>query len=188
MSTQSLHFKLFLTRFSFKQMHFFHYQLKLETFLFFLELFLILIIFRKKYSDNHCVKSVRIWSFSGPHLTAFGINTERYSVSLRIQSKYLKIWTRKTRNTNTFHKVNRFTSLLCIRKSAIQQSKLKIYIASVIFRALDGHLWTMLHKITFAYLSVTFGNFLKLYIWVFVKFLTGFKEHLFKGAPLNGCL
>ena len=117
MSTQSLHFKLFLTRFSFKQMHFFHYQLKLETFLFFLELFLILIIFRKKYSDNHCVKSVRIWSFSGPHLTAFGINTKRYSVSLRIQSKYLKIWNRKTRNTNTFHKVNRFTSLISIRKN-----------------------------------------------------------------------
>ena len=117
MSTQSLHFKLFLTRFSFKQMHFFHYQLKLETFLFFLELFLILIIFRKKYSDNHCMKSVRIWSFSGPHLTAFGINTERYSVFLRIQSKYLKIWTRKTRNTNTFHKVNRFTSLISIRKN-----------------------------------------------------------------------
>ena len=31
----------------------------------------------------HCVKSVRILSYSGPHFPAFGLNTERYSV-LRI--------------------------------------------------------------------------------------------------------
>ena len=28
----------------------------------------------------HCVKSVRIRSYSGPHFPAFGLNTERYSV------------------------------------------------------------------------------------------------------------
>ena len=44
----------------------------------------------------HCVKSVRIQSFSGPYFPAFGLNTERYSVSLRIQSKRGKIRTRKT--------------------------------------------------------------------------------------------
>ena len=26
----------------------------------------------------HCVKCVRIWSYSGPHFSAFGLNTERY--------------------------------------------------------------------------------------------------------------
>ena len=52
-----------------------------------------------------CVKSVRIWSFSGPHFPAFGLNTERYSVPLRIQSKCGKIRTRKTPNTDTFHVV-----------------------------------------------------------------------------------
>ena len=26
----------------------------------------------------HCVKSVRIWSYSGPYFPAFGQNTERY--------------------------------------------------------------------------------------------------------------
>ena len=36
----------------------------------------------------HCVKS-------GPHFPAFGLNTERYSVSLRIQSECWKIRTRK---------------------------------------------------------------------------------------------
>ena len=33
--------------------------------------------------------------FSGPYFPAFGLNTERYSVSLRIQSEYGKIRTRK---------------------------------------------------------------------------------------------
>ena len=51
----------------------------------------------------HCVKSVRIWSYSGLHFPAFALNTERYSVSLRIQSKCWKIPTRITPNTGTFY-------------------------------------------------------------------------------------
>ena len=51
---------------------------------------------------THCVKSVRIWSYSGPHFPAFGLNTERYGESLRIQSECGKIRTRITPNTNTF--------------------------------------------------------------------------------------
>ena len=35
--------------------------------------------------SNDCVKSVHIRSYSGPHFPAFGLNTERYFVSLRIQ-------------------------------------------------------------------------------------------------------
>ena len=34
-------------------------------------------------------------AFSGPYLPAFGLNTERYEVSLRIQSEWGKIRTRK---------------------------------------------------------------------------------------------
>ena len=33
------------------------------------------------------MKSVRIQSCSGPHFLAFGLNTERYEVYLRIQSE-----------------------------------------------------------------------------------------------------
>ena len=51
------------------------------------------------------MKSVRVRIFSGPHFPAFGLNTERHSVSLRIQSEYGKIGTRKTPNTDTFHTV-----------------------------------------------------------------------------------
>ena len=40
-----------------------------------------------QYRSSHCVQSVRILSFSSPYLPAFGLNTERYLVSLHIQSK-----------------------------------------------------------------------------------------------------
>ena len=54
---------------------------------------------------EHCVKCVRIWSYSGPYFPAFGMNMERYSVSLRIHSKCGKIRTGITPNTDTFHAV-----------------------------------------------------------------------------------
>ena len=37
-----------------------------------------------KFRPEHCVKSVRIRSFSGPYFPAFGLNTERYQVFLCI--------------------------------------------------------------------------------------------------------
>ena len=55
---------------------------------------------------SHCVKIVHIPSFSGPYFPASGINTERYGVSLRIQSESGKIRTRKTPNTDNFHGVS----------------------------------------------------------------------------------
>ena len=55
---------------------------------------------------NHCLKNVRIWSYSGPYFPAFGLNTERYGVFLLIQSQCEKIRTRITLNRDTFHAVN----------------------------------------------------------------------------------
>ena len=57
------------------------------------------------HKELHCVKSVRIRSFSGPYFPAFGLNTERYSVSLCIQSKCGKMRTGKNPNKDTFHAV-----------------------------------------------------------------------------------
>ena len=65
--------------------------------------------------QHHCVKSIRIRSFSGPYFQTFELNTERYGVSLRIQSKCGKIQTRKTRNTDTFH--IQYIALLFARSS-----------------------------------------------------------------------
>ena len=59
----------------------------------------------------HCVKSVRIRSFSGPCFLVFGLTTERYGVSLRSQSECEKIRTRKSPNADNFHPV------VIIRKS-----------------------------------------------------------------------
>ena len=50
----------------------------------------------------HCVKTVRIRSFSGPHFPTFGLNREIYS---RIQSECGKMQTGKTPNTDTFYAV-----------------------------------------------------------------------------------
>ena len=52
---------------------------------------------------THCVKSVRIHSYSGWHFLTFRLNTERYRVSLRIQFKWGKMRARITPTTGTFH-------------------------------------------------------------------------------------
>ena len=41
-------------------------------------------------SNLHCVKSVRIRSFSGPYFSTFGLNMERYNVSLCIRATVKK--------------------------------------------------------------------------------------------------
>ena len=62
-----------------------------------------------------CVKSVRIRSYSGPHFSAFGLNTERYSVSPRIQSECEKMRSRITPNTDTFYAVVTYTDYKKLR-------------------------------------------------------------------------
>ena len=52
------------------------------------------------------MKSVRIQSYSGLPFPIFGLNTERYSVSLRIHSECGKIQIRITPNTGTFYAMN----------------------------------------------------------------------------------
>ena len=59
-------------------------------------------------TKKHCIKGFRIWSFCGTYFPAFGLNTERYFVSLRIQSKCGKIQSRKISNTDTINAVKPF--------------------------------------------------------------------------------
>ena len=58
-----------------------------------------------KMNKMHCMKSVRVWSYSGPHFPEFGVNTERYSVSFRFQLECRKIWARIIPNMDTFYAV-----------------------------------------------------------------------------------
>ena len=53
----------------------------------------------------HYVKSVRIRSFTGRYFRRFGLNTERYVVSLFIHFECRKIQTIETPNTDIFHAV-----------------------------------------------------------------------------------
>ena len=64
-----------------------------------------LFFFQKTLSYRHCLEIVSIQSYSGPYFPAFGLNTEKYSISLRIQSECGKIRTRITPNTGTFYAV-----------------------------------------------------------------------------------
>ena len=68
-------------------------------------------------NDTHfyCVKIIRIRSYYGSYFPAFGLNTERHGVSLRIQSECGKIQTRFTPNTDTFHVV--FVSQTIVNRS-----------------------------------------------------------------------
>ena len=75
-------------------------------------LFLRKAIFSRIYFSRelHCVKRVLFRSFPSPYFPAFGLNTERLSVSLRIQSKCRKMWIRITSNTDSFYAVLLFQS------------------------------------------------------------------------------
>ena len=52
---------------------------------------------------KYCVKSIRIQSYSNLHFPTFRLNTERYSVSLYIESAGGKMRIRTTPNTLTFY-------------------------------------------------------------------------------------
>ena len=74
-------------------------------------------------TTRHWVKSVHIWSYSGPHFAAFGLNAERYSVSLCIQSECGKIRTRITLNTEAFYAVRKtiFSFSTCSKRMVFQK-------------------------------------------------------------------
>ena len=66
---------------------------------------------------HHYIKSSGIGNFFGPYFPAFGLNSARYSVSVRIQSECGKIRTRKTLNTDTLSAVHLNDTNHCLEKS-----------------------------------------------------------------------
>ena len=53
----------------------------------------------------HSVEAVCIRGYSGQYFSVFGLNTERYGVSFRVQPECGRIRTKITSNTDTFHAV-----------------------------------------------------------------------------------
>ena len=74
---------------------------------------------------THCVKSVHIHSYSGSHFLTFGLNTERYRVSLRIQFEWGKMRARITLTTGTFH-------IMVGIPDTVENNKLKENVAQVL--------------------------------------------------------
>ena len=106
----------------------------------------------------HCVKSVRSRSFFGPYFPTFLLNTERCSVSFCIQSKYGKIRTRKTPNTDTFH-----TVLMMILGSPIW---ILVIISSIRFLLKYSRLLVALNSLFYLVFIHLFLTFLHLwFLW-----------------------
>ena len=70
------------------------------------------------------MKSVPVWSFSGLYFPAFGLNTERCGISLCIQTKCSKIWTRKTPNTDAFQAATSSLNFSLTNELSLQVVKL----------------------------------------------------------------
>ena len=51
---------------------------------------------------TNSLKSVNIWSFSGPYFPTFGLNTQIYILNLLYRLECRKIQTRKTPKTDTY--------------------------------------------------------------------------------------
>ena len=87
-------------------------------------------------STSRCVylasKVSKFEDFSGPYFPIFELNTDIYSLSLRIQYEYGKILTRKTSNSGTFHavifnnKINSNNTLIFYKLWISQGSKINI--------------------------------------------------------------
>ena len=88
---------------------------------------------------------VCIRRFSGPNVPAFGLNTERYGVSLRIQSECGKIRTIKTANTDTSHAVFGGVFVLSLRPAEAEILKhkrtemLSCWVLKKFFKASEIH-------------------------------------------------
>ena len=73
-----------------------------------------------KYRHIHCVKSVRSRSFSGPYFPAFGLNSEIYPYSVRVQENtnfYAVI--KSFKNTQQFE--NKLQNLAVLYTCAVYQ-------------------------------------------------------------------
>ena len=71
---------------------------------------------------TYCVKVSKYGVFSGPYFPAFGLNTERYGVSFRIQSKCRKLRTRKNPVFGHFSRCDNYlvTSYSCSNAHPLQ--------------------------------------------------------------------
>ena len=99
---------------------------------------------------SNCMKSVRIQSLSCSYFSAFGLNTERYGVSVCIQSKCGNKRSRKTPNTDTsyadfFSWMNavHYYNLIYISKKNVDENKMIRKYVNIYVRILKKKIKTL---------------------------------------------
>ena len=90
--------------------------------------FLLITVIAIMLIYKHCMKSVSIWINTALHFPAFRLNMKRYSASLRIQSEWGKMQTRKTLNTDTFYTVKEFFKNIKMSKMLLRIAFVKLII------------------------------------------------------------
>ena len=123
---------------------------------------------------NRCCWLSKYRVISGPDLSAFGLNMERYGVSLRIQFKYKKIWTRNNSVVGYFsHRVGwhhfistSFGSFWVIEKFSIAEwFKYLFFIAMTIYD--NGAYSKEAKQFYFKFTSyINFSDVFLLYCWL----------------------
>ena len=92
-----------------------------------------------KSHPKHIVQTSTTWKvtkygvISGPYFPAFGLNTERYFVSLRIQTEGGKIRTTITPNTDTFYAVN-VKQFACVARVTSLRKFCKIHRKTIVMK------------------------------------------------------
>ena len=86
----------------------------------------VLVLQKEIFTCNaHFVKSIQIWKYSRSYFSAFGLKKDRYCISLRIQSKYGKIHSRITPNTDTFYAVANVSPVIYVNRAREINSAIK---------------------------------------------------------------
>ena len=82
---------------------------------------------KDKIPVHHCIKSVRIWSYSGLYFPAFGLNTERYSVYI-----YVRIGENVDQNNSKYWHFSRIPSYRR-KKSFVMNGATQLWLKRYIF-------------------------------------------------------
>ena len=118
----------------------------------------------------HSVESVCIRNYSGPYFPAFGLNTERYGVSLCIQSECEKIRPRINLNTDIFHAVVIILGKQAIMKLLLAYTFRKMFIIGLNLK--NGYLAYSFHE-----LLIVFWLTVRRYLFLFFFFKFAFPLH-----------
>ena len=106
-------------------------------------------------SITHCIKKIRIRRFFDRYFPTFGLKTEIYKINHSIQSKWGKIRTRKTPNTDKFYSVAIITTIT----------------SSYLFAGRKGRYCPFLYNVVQWTVTFLARNPIKPYLWLFFDLL-----------------